>query len=127
MNNTHLQINCTSSMFILAAIYTCIHELLSQYLCLRCAGFKILRGFMKWALRNKTAEKGLKMAIFKLFVLSSMHTTLFSFFYSNNSTKFYAVWKYKKKFESTTMGLEHFKILMFSDFSSMRVGLEKKS
>ena len=42
---------------------------------------------MKWALRNKTAEKRLKMAIFKLLVLSYMHTTLYiSFFYSNNIT-----------------------------------------
>ena len=38
---------------------------------------------MKWALRNKTDEKRLKMAIFKLLVLSYMHTTLYiSFFYS---------------------------------------------
>ena len=46
---------------------------------------------MKWALRNKTDEKKrLKMAIFKLMVLSYMHTTLYiSFFYSNNITKFY--------------------------------------
>ena len=47
---------------------------------------------MKWALRNKTAEKRLKMAIFKMLVLSNMHTTLYiSFFYSNNITKFYVV------------------------------------
>ena len=47
---------------------------------------------MKWALRNKTDEKRMKMAIFKLLVLSYMHTTLYiSFFYSNNITKFYVV------------------------------------
>ena len=47
---------------------------------------------MKWAFRNKTAEKRSKMAIFKLLVLSYMLTTLyFSFFYSNNITKFYVV------------------------------------
>ena len=49
---------------------------------------------MKWALRNKTAEKRLKMAIFKWLVLSYMHTTIYmyiSFFYSNNITKFYVV------------------------------------
>ena len=47
---------------------------------------------MKWAFRNKTAKKRLKMAIFKLLVLSYMLTTLyFSFFYSNNITKFYVV------------------------------------
>ena len=65
---------------------------------------------MKRALRYKTAEKRLKMAIFKLLVLSYMHTTLYiSFLYSNNITKFYVVLKYKKKFESTNMGLAHFK------------------
>ena len=47
---------------------------------------------MKWAFRNKKAEKRLKMAIFKLSVLSYMLTTLYiSFFYSNNITKFYVV------------------------------------
>ena len=35
--------------------------------------------------------------------------------------------KNKKKFESTNMGLAHFKILIFSNFSSMGVGLEKES
>ena len=43
-------------------------------------------------LKNKTAETRLKMVIFKLLVLSYMHTTLYiSFFYSNNITKFYVV------------------------------------
>ena len=57
-----------------------------------CASFKILGGFMKWGVRRKTAEKRLKMAIFKLLVLFYMHTTLyFSFFYSNNVNKFYVV------------------------------------
>ena len=47
---------------------------------------------MKWGVRNKTAEKRLKMVIFKLLVLSYMRTTLyFSFFYSNNISKFYVV------------------------------------
>ena len=47
---------------------------------------------MKWAFRNKTAEKMLKMAIFKLLVPSYMHTTLYiPLFYSNNITKFYVV------------------------------------
>ena len=47
---------------------------------------------MKWDFRNKTAEKRLKMVIFKLLVLSYMHTTLYiSFFYSNNITKIYVV------------------------------------
>ena len=35
---------------------------------------------MKLALRNKTAEKRLKLAILKLLVLSFMHTTLYIFF-----------------------------------------------
>ena len=57
-----------------------------------CASFKILSGFMKWGVRRKMAEKRLKMAIFKLLVLSYMHTTLyFSFFYSNNMNKFCVV------------------------------------
>ena len=47
---------------------------------------------MQWAFRNKTDEKRLKMAIFKLLVLSYMLTTLYiSFFYSNNITKFHVV------------------------------------
>ena len=47
---------------------------------------------MKWGVRNKTAEKRLKMALFKLLVLSYMHTTLyFSLFYSKNMNKFYVV------------------------------------
>ena len=47
---------------------------------------------MKWAFRNKRAEKRPKMTIFKLLVLSYMLTTLYSsFFYSNNITKFYVV------------------------------------
>ena len=70
----------------------CVYGLLSRSFCLWCASFKILGGFMKWALRNKTDEKRLKMAIFKLLVLSYMQTTLYiSFFYSNNNTKFYFV------------------------------------
>ena len=32
----------------------------------------------------------------------------------------------QNKFESTNMGLAHLKILIFSDFSSMGVGLEKE-
>ena len=47
---------------------------------------------MKWAFRNKTVEERLKMAIFKLLVLSYMPTTLYiSFFYSNNIIKFYVM------------------------------------
>ena len=47
---------------------------------------------MKWALKNKTAEKRLKMAIFKWLVLSYMHTTIYiSLFYLNNITMFYVV------------------------------------
>ena len=42
---------------------------------------KIMGGFMKWGVKNKTAEKRLKMAIFKLLVLSCMHTTLYFLFF----------------------------------------------
>ena len=42
--------------------------------------------------KKQNSRKRLKMAIFKLLVLSYMHTTLyFSFVYSNNFTKFYVV------------------------------------
>ena len=42
--------------------------------------------------KKQTDKKRLKMAIFKLLVLSYMHTTLYiSFFYSNNITKGYVV------------------------------------
>ena len=87
MNITQLQITCTDLMFILAGV-----GLLYQYFFLWCASFKFLDDCMKWGVRNKTAEKRLKMAIFKLLVLSYMHTTLyFSFFYSNNMNEFYVV------------------------------------
>ena len=47
---------------------------------------------MKWGVRNKTAEKGLKWRISKLLVLSYVHTTLyFSFFYSKIMDKLYVV------------------------------------
>ena len=47
---------------------------------------------MKRGVRNKTTEKRLKMVIFKLLVLSYMHTTLyFSFFFFKNMNKFYVV------------------------------------
>ena len=36
---------------------------------------------MKWDFRNKTAEKRLKMAVFKLLVLSYMHTTIYIYFF----------------------------------------------
>ena len=69
-----------------------MHGLLGHSLCLWCAGFKILGGFMKWAFRNKTAKERLKMSIFKLLVLSYMLTTLsISFFNSTDITKFYYV------------------------------------
>ena len=42
--------------------------------------------------KQNSRKKRLKMAIFKLLVLSYMHTTLYiSFFYSNNIIKFYVV------------------------------------
>ena len=69
----------------------CVYGFLSRSFCLWCASFKILVGFMKWALRNKTDDKRLKMAIFKLLVLPYMHTTLYIFFFYYNITKFYLV------------------------------------
>ena len=59
----------------------CIQGFLYQCFFLWCACFKILDGFIKWGVRNKTAEKRLKMAIFKLLVLFYMHTTLYFLFF----------------------------------------------
>ena len=59
----------------------CIQGFLYQFFFLWCASFKILGGFMKWGVRNKTAGKRLKVAIFKLLVLSYMHTTLYFLFF----------------------------------------------
>ena len=59
---------------------------------------------MKRGVRNKTTGKRLKMVIFKLLVLSYMHTT---FFFFKTMNKFYVVWKYKKKLNSTNMELTH--------------------
>ena len=51
---------------------------------------------MKWGVRNKTAAKRLKRAIFKLLVLSYMHIILyFPFCNWKNMNKFYILWKYK--------------------------------
>ena len=51
---------------------------------------------MKWGVRNKTAEKKLKTAIFQLLVRSYMHIILyFSFCNSKNMRKFYILGKYK--------------------------------
>ena len=104
-----------------------MHGFLSQSFCLLCASVKILGGFMKLALRNQTSEKRLKTAISNLLVHFSTLPYYISFFYSNNITKLYVMWKCKKKFETTNMDLAHFKLLIFSDFSSMGVGLENDS
>ena len=91
MNITQHQISCTDLMLLLAevAVYNVFYISISF---LGVLVLKILGGFMTWCVRNKTAEKRLKMVIFKLLVLSYMHTTLyFSFFYSNNINKFYVV------------------------------------
>ena len=55
----------------------CKQGFLYQCFFLWCASFKILGGFMKWGVRNKTAEKRLKMAIFKLLVLLYAHYPIF--------------------------------------------------
>ena len=76
---------------------------------------------MKRALRNKTAEKRLKMATFKLFSLICtlpyiffpfIRTVLLSSMFLENTRN---------------MGLAHIKIMIFSDFSTMGVGLENDS
>ena len=74
------------------------------------------------------------MTIFKLLVLSYMHTTLYiSFFYSNNITQFYVVRKFKKKFEggggwalnSTNMGLAHDFSRLFKNGGRVGKGIVK--
>ena len=59
---------------------------------------------MKWALRNKTAEKRLKMANFTYIFLSFIRTILPSSMLCENT---------RTMFESTDMGMAHFKILIF--------------
>ena len=59
-----------------------------------CATFKIVGGFMKCGVRNRTAGKRLTVAIFKLLVLSYMHTDItvyISFFYSKIVIKRYVL------------------------------------
>ena len=60
---------------------------------------------MKWRLREPI--NGLIMAIFKLLVLSYMHTTIIFFIllFEQYGEDQQLVLKYKKEFESTTMGL----------------------
>ena len=64
LNITHLQINCTSLMFILAAVnvydgLVCLHGLISQSLCLWCAGFRWLYEMgLKKENSRKNAENG---------------------------------------------------------------------
>ena len=61
-------------------------------------GLLVLKFWVVYEIAFKTAEKMLKMAIFKLLVLSYMHTTLYiSFFYSNHMTKFYVGVKIQEK------------------------------
>ena len=63
---------------------------------------------MKWGVRNKTAEKRLKMGIFKLLVLSYMHTTLYLFCFHMS---YFIFWNQKraarKKIEYFFIGSEH--------------------
>ena len=77
LNITQLQNTCTDVMFMFAGVD--VYNVFFNGIFLWCATFKILGGFMKWGVRNKTAEKRLKMAIFKLLVLSYMHTKLYFF------------------------------------------------
>ena len=103
MNITQLQINCTGSMFILAAADKngvfhvspfafggLVFKLLGCFIKwgVRIV-FKILGCFIKWGVRNKAA---VKKKGFMSFVLCYMHATLYiSFLYSNNINTFYVV------------------------------------
>ena len=80
-------IKYTYSMFILAAVD------INGALYVSLSSFGV-DGFMKWVVRNTTAEKRFKMTIFKLFLLSNMSTTLYVLFlYSNNMDKLYIMGK----------------------------------
>ena len=67
------------------------------------------------------------MEIFKLLVLSHMHTTLYKncslSLYSKKTLTSSILCESTKKFESTNMVLARFKILICSTFSSMGVWL----
>ena len=85
---------------------------------------------MKWALRNETAEKRAENGDFQ--VVGSLLYAHYPIYFFLLFEQYYQVLccvkiPLKKKFESTNMGFAHFKILIFSDFSSMGVGLEKES
>ena len=55
--------NCTGSMLIFAVVD--VYWVFNVSLSTPTARFEILGGFMKWGVRNKIAEKKLKMSIFK--------------------------------------------------------------
>ena len=68
-------------MFILAEVD--VYHVIISFFGVLVLDFLV--GFMKWGVRNKTTKKKkrLKRAIFKLLVISYMHTTLYIlFFYS---------------------------------------------
>ena len=81
---------------------------------------------MKWAINNKTSEKRLKMATFKLLVLSYMHTTLYIYFFYSNNTKLISsmLCENTRKSLNLQIWVWHVsKYSFFADFSSMEVGL----
>ena len=79
--------------------------------------FKNFGCFVKWGEINKIAEKGLTWR-FSSLLFSLIYKLPYIF---QTILKSYMLCKNtKKKFESTNMGLAHFKILIFPDFS--RVG-----
>ena len=74
---------------------------------------------MKWGVRNKTTEKRLKMAIFKLLVLCYMHTTLHFFIRLCEKYKHVLSCVKKKKQENVWIykyGFDTFKIVIFPTF-----------
>ena len=84
---THPQADLELSHDVCFSCCLCVHGLLSQFWV-----FCVLGGLKQMGFKKQNSRKKAEMAIFKLVVLSNMHTTLYiSFFYSNNTTKFYVV------------------------------------
>ena len=63
-------------MFVLEEV--CIYKVCFYQYFLWCSSFTMLGGFMICGIRNKTAEKRLERAIFKLLVFPYMHTSIYT-------------------------------------------------
>ena len=83
---------------------------------------------MKWAFRNKTAEKGRKLRFSSCWfsLICSLPYIFLSFIRTILPSSMLCENTRKSLNQLTNMGLVHFKILIFSHFSSMGVGLEKE-